>query len=440
MKRAVIALAALAALVAAALAARVAGPGDGIASSHREAPLIAEDPSADNTDIYAFRSVDKPDHLTLIGNWIPGEDPAAGPNYYRFSDTARYVVYLDLNGDAQADLTYRFAFQSSAKPADSFLWDTAQTYQVSKSAGNRPEVVLRGGLATPPNNVGPRTTPNVKQLAMDAVHTLSDGSLVFAGQREDPFFADIGAIFDLLAIRKGTGAEGGGRDFFAGYGVHTIALQIPISSLPTTTNGVAGVWMATERPRVVVNDGGASSADYVQVSRLGNPLINEVVIPTAIKDHWNRSRPHRDSQFAQYYRSPILAKVINLLYGLGVKETDRSDLVAVLLTGVPGLNFTGPTQADMLRVNLTIPPTDPSSSTFSRLGVIGGDLAGFPNGRRLEDDVVDIAERAVGGVLIGKSLPLGDGVNENDKPFATSFPYVQEVDSGFDNTKGQQKP
>jgi hypothetical protein len=438
MKRALLA-ACLGVAAAAALAAALAtGPGNGSASSHREAPLIAEDPSADGTDLYAFRSQDRPGYLTVIGNWIPAEDTAAGPNYYRFSDNARYSVRLDLNGDAQADLTYQFAFKSPAQPDDSFLWDTTQTFQVMKEVANKPGVVLRGGLVTPPNNVGPRTTPNVKKLAEDAVYDLSDGTRVFAGQREDPFFADIGAIFDLLAIRKGTGAEGGGRDFFAKYGTHTIALQIPIASL-NAKGGIAGIWSTTERPRVRVNDGGPDSADYVQVSRLGNPLVNEVIIPTAKKDSWNRSRPHTDSQFAQYYTSPILAKVINALYGLGVQETNRTDLVAVLLTGVPGLNFSGPTQADMLRINLSIAPTA-AVGAGNRLGVVGGDLAGWPNGRRLEDDVVDIAERAVGGVLIGKNLPLGDGVNANDVPFSTTFPYVAEAPSGFDNPKGEPKP
>ena len=438
MKRALVA-AGLALAALSALAAVVAvGPSDGSASSHREAPLISEDPSADGTDLYAFRSKDRPNHLTVIGNWIPAEDTAAGPNYYRFSEQARYYLRLDLNGDAQADLSYQFAFKNPAMREDSFLWDTAQTFQVTKYVGNKPGVVLRGGLATPPNNVGPRTTPMYRKLVEDKIYDLSDGTRVFAGQREDAFFGDIGAIFDLLAIRKGTGDMGGGKDFFAKYGVHTVAVQIPIASLKAK-NSIAGVWMTTERPKVVVNNGGSNSADYVQVSRLGNPLVNEVIIPTARKDHWNRSRPHLDSQFTKYYTSPILAKVINALYGLGVQETNRADLVAVLLTGVPGLNFTGTTQADLLRVNLGIAPTA-AVGAGNRLGVVGGDVAGFPNGRRLEDDVIDIAERAVGGVLIGKNLPLGDGVDANDVPFTTSFPYVQEAPSGFDNPKGEQKP
>jgi Domain of unknown function (DUF4331) len=434
-KLALIILAATGAILL-AVVSRGTTPEDSAASSHREAPLISEDPAADNTDLYAFRSPDKPNTLTIISNFIPGEDPAAGPNYYTFSPRARYNIHIDRTGDGRPEITYRFKFRT--KPGPLFLGNTEQPYTVERIAGGRSQIVARG--KTPPNNIGPRTLmgKDYRQLAQSRVANLRGGGQVFAGQRDDAFYADIGAIFDLLAIRKGTGDMGGGKDFFAKYGVHTIALQIPIANLKAKGN-TAGVWMTTERPRVMVNDGGSNSADYVQVQRLGNPLVNEVIIPTSRKDHWNRSRPHLDAQFAQYYTSPILAKVINSLYGLGVQETNRADLVAVLLTGVPGLNFTGPTRADMLRINLGIAPTA-AVGAGNRLGVVGGDLAGFPNGRRLEDDVVDIAERAVGGVLIGKNLPLGDGVDANDVPFAASFPYVQEAPSGFDDPKGEQKP
>jgi hypothetical protein len=257
---------------------------------------------------------------------------------------------------------------------------------------------------------------------------------VFAGQREDPFFADIGAIFDLVAIRKGTGSTGGGKDFFAGYGVHTLALQIPISQLDTPSHTI-GIWTAVDRRVASVNRKGGG---WVQVSRLGNPLINEVVIPTTEKDRWNRLTPAGDEQFAKYYRTPILAAVINKLYNLGVPETNRDDLVQVLLTGIPNVTFTGKTLADELRVNLSTPVTPPGK--VSRLGVLGGDNQGWPNGRRLGDDVIDIAEQAVGGFLVGKKLPLGDGVDGNDVPTTSTFPYVGDPASGFANTKGQQKP
>jgi hypothetical protein len=415
-------------------------PQAGTASSHREAPLIAEDPSADTTDLYAFRSMDAPNSLTVIANWIPAEDPAAGPNWYRFSERARYSIKIDRNGDAKPDVSYRFRFKN--RDGSLFLGNTVQDYVVTRITGDEENVVARG--VTPPNNIGPRTTPNYRQLADAAVTSLAGGGKVFAGQREDAFFADIGAIFDLVAIRKGTGNMGGGKDFFAGYGVHGIALQIPIAQLDDGDHTV-GVWATTERTRMRITQFRRNGIrryrhekHWVQVSRLGNPLINEVIIPTRLKDRWNRLSPDTDALFLQYYREPLLAAVINQLYGLGVPEKNRDDLVAVLLTGVPGLNSTGPKLADMLRVNLSIAPT----ASPNRLGVFGGDTAGFPNGRRLGDDVIDIAERAVAGKLLGHPAGdlLGDGVDGNDVPSLTGFPYENDPPSGFDNTKGQQKP
>jgi len=428
------------ALAAAVVVLRGPAPEAGKASSHREAPLIAEDPSADTTDLYAFRSPDAPSALTVIANWIPAEDPAAGPNWYRFSERARYSIKIDRNGDAKPDVIYRLRFTN--REDSLFLGNTVQDYTVTRIMRGEEKIVARG--VTPPNNIGPRTTPNYRQLAGAAVTDLAGGGKVFAGQREDAFFADIGAIFDLVAIRKGVGNMGGGKDFFAGYAVHGIALQIPISQLDDS-NHTVGVWATTDRPRVRIREFRRKGVrrfheekQWVQVSRLGNPLINEVIIPTKLKDRWNRLSPERDAQFAQYYREPILAKVINQLYGLGVPETNRDDLVAVLLTGVPGLNSTGPKLADMLRVNLSVPP----AASPNRLGVLAGDTAGFPNGRRLEDDVVDIAERAVAGKLKGHPAGdlLGDGVDSNDVATLGGFPYENDPPSGFDNAKGQQKP
>ena len=428
---AVLLTAALAALALVAVVTRGSEPDAASASSHREAPLISEDPSADNTDLYAFRSPDKPDTLTIISNFVPGEDPAAGPNYYTFSPNARYDIYVDRNGDGRPDVSYYFQFQRKA--GQFFLGDTVQPYTVTRVVNGKATVVARG--QTPPNNIGPRSTPNYRQLAAKGVYPLQGGGQVFAGQRDDAFFGDIGDIFDLVAIRKGTGNEGGGKDFFAGYGVHAIALQIPISQIDTKSH-VVGVWSAADRRRVMTASG-KSSGPWVQVSRLGNPLINEVVVPTAKKDLWNRSKPVWDKSFAQYYRTPILAAVINKLYKLGAPETDRDDLVQVLLTGIPKVTFTGNTLADELRVNLSVPVTP--REKLSRLGVLGGDNQGWPNGRRLEDDVIDIAEQAVGGFLKGKKLPLGDGVNSGDVPRMASFPYEADPAAGSANTKGEQK-
>ncbi len=437
-----LAAAASAALIA-ALASRVGSPSAAQASSHREAPLISEDPSADNTDTYAFRSPDRPDTVTIISNYIPGEDPAAGPNWYTFSPSARYVIYADKNGDGKPDVTWRFRFKNRAPVA--FLQNTQQEYTVTRVEGKSSRVI-GSGLLTPPDNIGPRSTPNYHTLALAGVHDLSDGAKVFAGQRDDGFFGDIGAAFDLVAIRNGTGATGGGKDFFAGFAVHAISLQVPLSQLDNGGNHIVGIWSATDRPKVSVTVKGEKvrrKTTWVQVSRLGNPLINELLIPTQLKDKWNAVGPDKDKQFEQSYSSPILAKLLNQLYPQfgPFKETDRTDLVSVLLTGLkePNLNFTGDTRADEIRLNLAIAPTA-AVGKGNRLGVLGGDLAGWPNGRRLEDDVIDIAERAVGGVLIGHSLPLGDGVDANDVAYTATFPYQADPFSGYDNTKGEQKP
>ena len=441
-----LAAAALAALVA-ALTSRGGSPATAQASSHREAPLISEDPSADNTDTYAFRSPDAPDTVTIISNYIPGEDPAAGPNWYTFSPSARYVIYADKNGDGKPDITWRFRFKNRAPVA--FLQNTQQEYTVTRLDGKSSRVV-GSGLLTPPDNIGPRSTPGYHALAMAGIHDLNDGSKVFAGQRDDGFFGDIGAAFDLVAIRSGTGASGGGKDFFAGYAVHTVSLQVPLSQLDNGGNHVVGVWSASERPVTKVTLAKSrgrkvlqTTTGWKQVSRLGEPLINELLIPTELKDKWNASTPDKDKQFEQYYSSPVLAKLLNQLYPQfgPFTETNRTDLVSVLLTGLkePNLNYTGTTLADEIRLNLAIPPTAPVGHG-NRLGVLGGDLGGYPNGRRLEDDVIDISERAVGGVLIGHSLPLGDGVDGNDVPYLATFPYQADPFSGYENTKGQQKP
>jgi hypothetical protein len=429
----VLGLAAGIAALAAVILLRAPSPQAGNASSHREAPLISEDPTADNTDLYAFRSPDSPEFLTVISNLIPAEDPAAGPNYYRFSQGARYLINLDRNGDGKPDVTYAFRFKSEDGPL--FLGNTVQSYTVTRTIGHSSRVIARG--MTPPDNIGPRTlkqfygTSDYRALAAQRVTSLDGGGKVFAGQRDDAFFADIGAIFDLVAIRKGF--DNGGKDFFAGYAVHTLALQIPILQIDTKSH-VVGVWASTERKAAYVRRHKLRRG-WRQVSRLGNPLINEVVIPTKLKDRWNRLTPATDRQFSTYYENPILAAVINQLYNVGAPEHNRDDLVQVLLTGVPGLNTTGTTRADELRINLSIAPKP--RGTENRLGVLGNDLAGFPNGRRLTDDVVDIAERAVAGALKGNNVPLGDGVNADDKATLPVFPYEPDPESGADNTKGR---
>src|SRR6476620_9821730 len=299
-KYALLLLVAAAAGLTALFVGRLA-PSPSTASSHREAPLISEDPAADNTGLYAFRSPDKPNALTIVSNWIPGEDPAAGPNYYTFSQTARYNIYVDRNGDGKPDITYTFRFKTPTGPF--FLGNTQQTWQMWRNTRG-----FANGK-TPIDNIGPRTTAflGVKDYEAAAEKTIvsKHGITIFAGQRDDPFFADVGAIFDLVAIRKAgtTGNMGGGKDFLSGYNVHTIALQIPIAQLDTPSHTI-GIWSGTDRRNVTVD--GKVRPGWTQVSRLGDPLINEVVIPTGLQDLWNRTSPANAAPFPKYYTTPIL--------------------------------------------------------------------------------------------------------------------------------------
>ncbi len=316
-------------------------------------------------------------------------------------------------------------------------------------------------LPTPPDNVGPRSTPNYSALADAAVKTLSDGkSKVFVGQRDDPFFVDLGSVFDLAGLRPFNPFHAiplpaePGRDALRNYSTHTIAIQVPIDQVTTFSNKIIGVYASASRQMVrVLRDDGTSHSEgaLVQVSRLANPLINEAVIPLGQKDFWNRLDPAGDKRFADRYRSPEVSRLENALYGsalMPISETNRDDLVSILLTGVRvnpsfNLNFTGPRKADLLRLNTSIAPTAPVGMG-DRLGVLAGDLAGFPDGRRVEDDVVDIELRAFAEGYVPflhqvLGLPdktpnnqLGDGVDSNDKTFLDHFPYVATPAAGYD--------
>jgi len=454
-------------LAAAALAATGAGATVvtlSAGSSHREAPLTSIDPTADDTDLYAFTAADAPGSLTVIADWIPFEDPAGGPNFYRFDDRARYYINIDNTGDGRPDVRYRFKFTTKVANPESFLYalpgvdsidspklNVKQTYTIVRETyknGHRAAAdVIATRLPVAPNNVGPKTIPDYGKVAGQAVKKLGDG-LVFAGQIDDPFFVDLGTAFDAINIRKGTGASGGGRDDVAGYNTHTIALQIPEAQITRdhkpvggakAANAVVGVWASTERRSVAVT-GGVDRGRWVQVSRLGNPLVNEVVIPLGQKDRFNATQPADDlKNFGKYVVSPELAKVINVLFpGLNVPENDRTDIVQALLTGIPGLTEIAPKAppTDTLKVNLGVAP----NASPNRFGVLAGDTAGFPNGRRLADDVTDIALRVVGGFLKGNKLPLGDGVDANDRAFRASFPYVASPASGFDGSSKRVEP
>ncbi|MEO7295341.1 MAG: DUF4331 domain-containing protein [Candidatus Limnocylindria bacterium] len=455
-------------------------------SSHREAPLIAKDPTADNTDLYAFVNRDDPatsandaNTVTIIANFIPLEEPAGGPNFHNFDDNVLYEIKIDNNGDAVEDITYEFRFTTRIQNPNTFLYNTGQitaiddpdynyrqTYTVTRVTAGGRQLLNKDGqtLRTPPANIGPRSTPNYAALANAAVYPTKADTTVFAGPTDDAFFVDLGSIFDLGGLRPFNAAhliplgQAPGVDGVGGFNTHTIALKVNRSELGqgNNANDIVGIYASASRQTTTVlnaNGTQSTSGDWRQVSRLGNPLINEVIIPLGKKDKWNASDPKDDAQFLAHYTTPELAALINLLYPSlpDVATTNRTDLVAVLLTGVDGLNFTGTKPADLLRLNMGIPactadsPTD-TAGKCSRLGVLSGDLAGFPNGRRLTDDVTDIELRAVAqgyGPFLATNFGLpnknpnndvGDGVNENDLPLRTSFPYIGLPHQGYEHT------
>lgn len=464
-------------------------PTRSLASSHREAPLIVADPLADNTDTYAFRSTEpgRSGFVTLIANWIPFEEPSGGPHFYKFDDTVLYEIYIDNTGDGVEDIAYQFRFKTRFKNPDSVLgmaapneavagtggieplisslndpdYNEPQTYSVTRvdrRTGKR-GVVLAHGLITPPNNIGERTTPNYETtLAQPAVYPLPNGGKVFAGQRDEGFYIDVGGAFDTLKLKSI--AATGGVDSTAGFNVNTIAIEVPIQELtrngavpsgPTAANAVIGVWAVSSRQKIRVLRSSFFDDDdqdpltigpLQQVSRLGSPLVNELIIPLKLKDKFNSSSPEDDSQFAKFVTNPQLAQLLSAVFGINVPAAPRNDLVAIFATGIPVNSVTGPNFTtflsdgrphEMMRLNVAIPP----SSSPSRLGLLGGDVAGFPNGRRVFDDVVDIALRAVAGgtpftpaTNIAPNNLLGDGVANNDVPFLTRFPYLGTPQSG----------
>ena len=473
-------------------------------SSHREAPEISKDPSADNTDVYAFVSPDKPDTVTLIANFIPFELPYGGPNFNEFADDVEYDINISNSGDANADIVYRFKFTTTVRNPKTFLYNTGPISSPTDANWNRPQTysltkrVRKGksttytatslgtALSCPPVNVGVHSTPDYPSIAEQSYHTLDGGRTVFAGQRADGFHVDLGSIFDLGDLRPFQGAYNSGIppvlanmpgvNGLKDLNVHTIALQVPISELtvdgttPTDVmepNSVIGVWASASRTtsRVLNTKTGTykSFGTYSQISRLGNPLVNEVINPMGEKDRWNASPPSQDSQFARYVLRPELANLIaNVLYPSAfpnlaayvASNKPRADLAAILLTGIPAgvvagfQNYTGPVQADMLRLNVAVPPTTPGSE--NPIGLVAGDPAGYPNGRRPIDDVTAIALKAVAGATLplvnkkyipdGAAAAVNDGTtNDNTpygQPFLASFPYLSNPNSGYTSAPG----
>ena len=406
------------------------GPTGVNASSHREAPLISGAPQYDNTDVYAFVSPDKPETVTLIANWIPFEEPAGGPNFYPFATDAHYDINIDNDGDARADVVYRWKFKNHYRSKNTFLYNTGpvtslgdpdlnfrQTYNLTRWRHGHKRVLARGAPVAP-SYVGQASMPGYESLR-DAAITSVKGGRSFAGQAEDPFFLDL-RVFDLL---YGGDLSEVGDDTLAGFGVNALALQVDKKMLTKGGDPVIGIWSTTSRKN--------SRGHYRQVSRLGMPLVNEVVIPVGKKDRFNASAPRRDARFAAHVTDPELPKLIEAIYGIDAPATPRNDLVQVFLTGVPGLNQPVHVRpSEQLRLNTSIAP----STNPDRLGVLGGDTAGFPNGRRLADDVVDIALQVVEGELTGSPNDLGDAVNANDVAFGDDFPYLAVPASGSDDT------
>jgi Domain of unknown function (DUF4331) len=421
--------------VLAATAVASLAPTQAVASSHREAPLISGQPQYDNTDLYAFVSPDRPDTTTLIANWIPFEDPAGGPNFYKFATDARYDVNIDTDGEGGADLTYRWTFKDRVRNGNTFLYNTGpvtslddtdlnfrQTYDLQlvrrKGGVFQSSTTLLTNVPVAPSNVSRASMPDYATLRNQAVRSVPGGGKVFAGQADDPFFLDL-RVFDLL---YGGNLSEVGDDTLRGYNVNTVAIQVPSKLLRSNDEQpIVGVWTTTSR--------GSALSDFRQVSRLGMPLVNEVVIPRKDKDKFNASVPWKDAQFGRYVTNPELPRLIQSVYGIPAPAEPRDDLVQVFLTGVPGLNQPPKVRpAEMLRLNTSIAP----SASPKRLGVLDGDTAGFPNGRRLTDDVVDISLQVVEGELLGKKNDLGDAVDANDTPFGSVFPYVALPHSGSD--------
>jgi hypothetical protein len=543
------------------------------ASSHREAPMIANDPLADNTDVYAFRIPNNPDNIAIIANYIPGQLPEGGPNYYTFGENVLYEIHVKNNsariGD---DIIYRFTFKQVNEDPTTFFNirlkkqnpKTTFTCQRSTDGGRKFQTIVSNGTV-PPYNIGPRSIEsavglggNYDALMRKGITRATTGELVFCGPVDDPFFVDLGGIFDLGNVRPGSA-----RDGLARKNVHTIALSVPIETLQKNNKNVSkangildreyviGVWASASRRRIRVFDGSgreAHSGDWVQVSRLGMPLTNEVVMPIGQKDYWNSLKPYNeDKNLEKYFTNPELALYMDdeqfgqavpgfaalrvqrnslqqfdfgngkdglagllgnpatkgsafdpALFGnflLRKGQPRSADILPIFLTGVPNLrpyqlatgkggnplahgkpfvnNFL-PTFGDMLRLNMAVPPTDRDNPDFSSLGLIQAavlgltdprfntsravqnipNMDGFPNGRRLEDDVTRIELQAVSGVVLAAIglwyddyqagspnpvttdlidvLTFTTGVEANDTTFKTEFPYEQTPWRGFD--------
>jgi hypothetical protein len=466
-------------------------------SSHREAPEISKDPAADNTDVYAFVDALDPTKVNLIANFNPFELPYGGPNFNEFADDVLYTINVSNSGTSEADISFQFRFRTVIRNPNTFLYNTFPITSIDSPTWNRPQyfsvtkvvraadgtltsTVLGTDLLVPPCNVGERSTPNYEAtFGTAAVQALGAGRQVFAGPRADAFFVDLGSIFDLGGIR-GLNANHllklpvvDAMNGLQGLNIHAIALQVPLVELavggtkpddPAVPTSVIGVWSSTFRTRGRLFDSTTGKyrpfGEPVQVSRLGNPLFNEVITPMAQKDRWNAAAPSGDSTYAPSVARPELAQLLPVLYPgvfpnlevFNASGQPRADLDAILLTGIPAgvvsdtySTLTSAVKADMLRLNLAIAPRATGEENI--FGILGGDVAGFPNGRRLRDDVTGIELQALAGATIGlvydgyvadgAATGLADGTTNTNPALLDRFPYLGTPNSGYSTSPPQ---
>ena len=411
------------------------------AASHREAPLISLDPTADISDFFMFRSYEagQDGKIVFIMDVIPGEEPSSGPNYFNFDPNVLYAFNVDNNMDGKADdVRFEFEFKTELRGVNKdlglFLSYVAlppitaldgagseglglrQSYTVTMVKGSN-RTILGKGLFAVPSNVGPRTMPDYDALAAQGIYNIKNGARVFAGQRDDPFYIDLGAVFDTLNLRDP------GTDMLSGFNVHTIALEVPASLLTKdgkdpldTAFPTLGAYANTYRRSVrVINEEGENNRErWVQVQRLANPLVNEAIIGTKDKDRWNRRDPRTEGVFVEYYTNPRLATALEVVFGADAQPL--LDLRDVLLTYTPG-NYER--LSELLRLNISVAAT--ALADQNPLTVLGGDGAGWPNGRRPIDDVTDVAIRVIGG---NNYLSASDAVQENDLALPDTFPFL----------------
>jgi Domain of unknown function (DUF4331) len=469
-------------VVACAMALIMLAPASLFGSSHREAPITALDHTADVTDWYAFVSYDHPDRVTMILNVDPFLEPSNGPNYFPFDPNVLYEMKVDNNRDGVEDITFQFRFKTEILLPGvftGFAGGIAGIPPITSLSGPGSEgislrqtytvTMVKNGVSTDltdgktlyavPSNVGPRTMPNYQALYNQGIYKLDNDVRAFAGTVDDPFFIDLGAAFDSLNFRMGVGGvlplsedqddtHNYAPDAVAGFNVNSIVLEVPITMLTSDgerhpasdKNAVIGTYGTTSRPRITVRRSPNpihSAGAFKQVQREGNPLINELIIGTGSKDRFSMDDPTNDKQFANYVLDPLLAKLFASL-GIPVPPAPRTDLLNLVQYQAPICPGCGPGDAgpvaDLLRLNTGIPPTPVGSQ--KRLGFLVGDNAGFPNGRRPMDDVVDIASRVVAGILVDPvkyGTRIGDGVQLNEKGYRNTFPYVMPANSGRDS-------